>query len=614
MRNSNKRRVQTSIRILQGTVILICLIILGRVYQLQILDFEKYVPLSRENSIRKKIVEPARGLIYDRHGNFLVENEPIYTITITPSKFDKKKIPLLARLTGKDIQKIRANVNEATEYSWQRPSRLFTEVDFETFSLIQENIWRLPGIGHQIESKRHYSTNIRASHILGYLREISEQQFANDGSYQLGDKVGKNGLEQVYQDYLRGDNGIQVIRVNAFGQSLGAFNNDQLNEVPVKGYDLITTLDTELQKLAETLMEGKIGGAVALDPNDGSVLALVSAPSYNIKKLAGRLDQDYWHSLNTDSTRPLFNRATMSRQPPGSTFKPMMALMGLNMGLISAETTIDNPGYYYRGRRYNDLAPAGQYNLLKALEKSSNTFFFWLMDRIYSTNNFATWHQLASSFGLGSKTGIDLSQETSGILPDSTYLDNAFGNDKWGLGDIINLGVGQGVISASPLQMSVVASALANGGYRVQPYLVKELKAPDGKTYKTTPGKKKIGWIKQDHLSLVQQGMRRVVTNGSGRWYANLDSIKVAGKTGTAQNPHGLDHAWFICFAPLENPQIAVAVLVENAGYGSISAAPIASLLIEKYLTGKIKRKWVYDRMLNFEPKKEKDENTQEEE
>jgi len=611
MHNSNKKRVQTSIRILQGTVIMICLIILGRVYQLQILDFEKYVPLSRENSIRKKIVEPARGLIYDRNGNFLVENEPIYTITITPSKFDKNKIPLLARLTGKEIQLIQEKVNEAISYSWQRPSRLLTEVNFETFSLIQENIWRLPGIGHQIESKRHYSTNISASHILGYLREISEQKFVPGGDYQLGDKVGKNGLEQVYEEYLRGDNGIQVIRVNAYGQSLGDFNNDQLNKAPIKGYDLITTIDPELQNLAETLMEGKIGGAVALDPNDGSVLALASAPSYKIKKLAGRLDQDYWHSLNTDSTRPLFNRATMSRQPPGSTFKPVMALMGLKMGIITGETTIDNPGYYYRGRRYNDLAPAGQYDLPKALEKSSNTFFFWLMDRIYSTRNFATWHQLASSFGLGSKTGIDLSQETSGILPDSTYLDNAFGNDKWGLGDVINLGVGQGVISVSPLQMSVLASALANGGYRVQPHLVKELKAPDGNIYKTTPGKTKIEWINPKHLSLVQQGMRRVVTDGSGRWYANLDSIKVAGKTGTAQNPHGLDHAWFICFAPLENPQIAVAVLVENAGYGSISAAPIASLLVEKYLTGTIERKWVYDRMLNFEPRQEKEDENQ---
>ena len=608
MQSSNKQRVKSSIRILQGIVILICLIILGRVYQLQIIEFEKYVPLSRENSIRKEMVEPARGLIYDRHGNFLVENEPTYTITITPSKFETEKIPLLARLTGKDVQHIRENVNTAIEYSWQRPSRLFTEVDFETFSLIQENIWRLPGIGHQIESKRHYPANIRASHVLGYLREISEEKFKNTGEYLLGDKVGKNGLEQVYEEYLRGDKGVQVVRVNAFGQALGEFNDDQLNKAPKKGYDLITTLDTELQQLAETLMEGKLGGAVALNPNDGSVLALASAPSYNIKKLAGRIDNDYWHSINTDSTRPLYNRATMSQQPPGSTFKPIMALMGLKMGLINKETTIDNPGYYYRGRRYNDLAPAGQYDILKALEKSSNTFFFWLMDRMYSSDNFDTWHQLASSFGLGSKTGIDLSQETKGILPDSSYLDATFGNNKWGLGDVINLGVGQGVVSISPLQMSVVASALANGGYRVQPHLVQELKAPDGTTYRTNPIKQKIEWIEQDHLSLVQQGMRRVVTDGSGRWYANLDSIKVAGKTGTSQNPHGLDHAWFICFAPIENPQIAVAVLVENAGYGSISAAPIASLLVEKYLTGEIKRKWVYDRMINFEPRKEKEE------
>jgi len=605
MYNNRKQRSKTSIRILQICIISICLIITGRLYQLQILNYDTYSPLSLENSLRQQTLKPARGLIYDRHGNIIVDNEPIYTITIIPSQFDTTNIPLLASLTNFSESEIRERVESAKQYSWQRSSRLLTEVDFETFSLIQENLWRIPGIGHQIDSKRSYPADISASHILGYLREISEKQYAESDTYKLGDRAGKNGIEQVYEDFLRGQNGIEVVQVNAFGQMVGNYEDQDIGKAPVKGYDLITTLDIDLQALAEKLMKNKTGGAIALNPNDGSILAMASAPAYNLNKLSGRLDEQYWNKLNSDTSRPLYNRVTMSQQPPGSTFKPFMALTALEMGIITPKTEINNPGYYYRGRRYNDLAPAGKYNLLKALEKSSNTFFFRIMDKIGSSNQLNVWHELASDFGFGQRTGIDLSEESTGILPDSTYLNNTFGKNRWGMGDVINLGVGQGLMGVTPLQMSVVVSAIANNGYRIQPHFVDQIRTQTGKLRPTNPSKTKIEWLNKEHLDLVKQGMRRVVTDGSGRWFANLDSVKVAGKTGTAQNPHGMDHAWFIAFAPIENPEIAVAVLVENAGYGSMSAAPIASLLIEKYVTGTIKRPWLVERMLNFEPRKE---------
>ena len=599
-------RVKSSIRILQAIVLIVCLIVLGRIYQLQILQYDTYSPLSRENSLQKQDISPARGLIYDRNGDILVENNPMYTITITPSKFDDDKIPLIARLTGREDSVIQKKVNEARTYSWQKPSRLLTEVEFETFSLIEENIWQLPGIGHKIESKRHYPRDIKGSHIFGYLREISEEKYnayKERDEYKLGDKIGRDGLEQVYENYLHGERGVEFERVNAYGQPLGSYKDATMNQPPVKGFDLLTTLDIDLQKLAEKLLEGKKGGLVAMDPNDGSILALASSPTFDIRKLSGRLDSDYWQKINADTATPLYNRAIMSRQPPGSTFKPVMALIGQELDLISPETVIHCNGGYYKGRMYKCTTTHGDQTLVEAIQNSCNTYFFSMMNKVATQSNVDKWHSLVNDFGLGVKNSIDLPGESRGIIPDSTYLNNTFGKNKWAIGDLINLGVGQGLVSTSPLQMAGVASIMANGGYRVQPHIVRGIKDNGGQIAETSTPREKIEWISDQELDTVRQGMRRVVTDGSGRWYADVKGLDVAGKTGTSQNPHGQDHSWFISFAPLDNPKIAIAVLVENAGYGSVAAAPIASLIIEKYLKGEIERQWVYERMLNFEPK-----------
>lgn len=615
MRHRRKKRQKTSIRVLQIAMIGLVLIIFGRLIQLQIVEYDLYSPLSRENSLRQEIINPARGLIYDRNGKLIVDNEPIYSITITPAKYDKSNTPLLADLLGLPVEKVEERIEEAQNYSWYRSSRLFTELSFPKFSLIQENIWRIPGIGHQIESKRHYPVDsLQASHILGYLREVSQQQYLESDSYQMGDKVGKSGLEVVYENQLRGQAGVKYIRINALGQSLGSFNNGSINEAPQKGNDLYTSLDADLQLLAEDLMKGKRGAVVALDPNNGDVLTMVSSPQYDIRRLSGRIDAEYWEAINADTTDPLFNRAISSQQPPGSTFKPLMALIGLETGIITPQTEINNPGYYYRGRRYNDHADPGDYDVVKAIQESSNTFFFWLMDRFINTKGIDKWNELASAFGYGHRSNIDLPHETAGILPDSTYLNRILGEGRWGVGDQLSMGIGQGFLSASPLQMALMTAEIANGGYYVQPHLVNAVKKSDGTVGLTKFEKKKIEWVDPAHIDIVKQGMRQVVTKGTGRWYADLDSIKVAGKTGTAQNPHGEDHGLFICFAPLEDPQIAVAVLVENAGYGSISAAPIASLVVEQYLLGEIKRKHVYKYVKEFKPRNSDDSSNSEEE
>lgn len=610
--HGSNNNFQGSIKVLQYITVIGFIILIGRIFHLQILDHETYEPLSMQNHLRMEVVNPARGLIYDRNGTIIVENQPIYSITITPSRFNEENIPTLARILGIDEEILIERISQAQDYSWHRTSRLFTEVPFDVFSAVQENTWQLPGIGHQVESKRYYPTDVKAPHIIGYLREASREEYLASERVQLGDKVGKSGLENVYEDFLRGELGTHYMKVNAYGQSLGTYDNGSLNVSPQKGADLITTIDADLQKLSEELMKGKSGGLVAMDPQTGGILSMVSSPQYDLDKLSGRIDNDYWQEINTDPSRPLFNRAISNRQPPGSTFKPFMGIIGLHLGLVTPETEIYNPGAYYRGRAYRDMADPGDYDLEEAIAKSSNTYFFWMMDRIASGGMLNQWSELIQDFGIGPLNHIDLPSERSGIIPDSTYMNSTFGEDSWGIGDLISLGVGQGMVSASPLQMVVAAASLANGGYRVRPHVVQAIRESDGTIQYVNPEMEKIEWIKNEYLEALKPGMKRVVTEGGGRYYVNIPDIEMAGKTGTAQNPHGENHGWFIAYAPADNPQIAVAALTENAGFGSISAAPVVSLIVEKYLTGEIKRQFVYDYVINFKP--ENSDSSEEEE
>lgn len=589
-------------------MVFLCLVVIARIFQLQIIDHDTYKPLSDQNSLRQQDVNAARGLIYDRNKVLLVDNEPIFSITITPANFDENSIPLLSELLSLDEEVILEQVEKARKFSWYRSSRLFTDVDILTFSKIQENIYRLPGIGYQLESKRNYPTDLYASHIFGYLREADDKDFNRIEALKLGDKIGKSGLELFYEDSLRGDTGKDFIRVNALGQSLGALSGVYEDIPPQKGSDIVTTIDHDLQILAEDLMIGKKGAIVAMDPNDGSILAMVSSPQYDVRKLSGRIDFDYWVAINSDTTTPLYNRAVSSLQPPGSTFKPVMGLVGLELGLVTPETKIYNSGAYIRGRAYKDLADVGDYTLETAITHSSNTYFFDLMNRIAKSGKLNEWQKLIEDFGLGVENNIDLPSETRGLVPDSTKLDQIFGKRKWSLGDIINLGIGQGIISASPLQIAVMTSTIVNGGNKIQPHLVRSIIDPFGNEKELQFQSKPIEWINEEHISVIKKGMRGVVTTGGGRYYANHPDIPISGKTGTAQNPHGMDHGWFTSFAPFDDPQIVVTVLVENGGYGSISAAPIASLIIEKYLSGEVSRNYVYNYVKTFKPREEDNE------
>jgi len=599
----NSRHLRTSLRILQIVILLVFLLFLGRLIQLTIFEFDTYNPISERNSIRRETVNPSRGLILDRNGVIMVENTPIFSIYVTPSAFRNENIPLLARLLEMEEQTVENALQTARRFSWHRSSRIFAEVEFDVFSRIQENIWRLPGITHQIESKRVYPAGVNAAHAFGYLREITRDEFRSSNIYRLGDKAGRSGIEMRYENFLRGNTGEQFIRVNAFGQGIGSLADGGMDIHPVKGADLITTIDSEVQKLAEQLMRGKTGGLVAIDPNNGEILAIVSSPDFEIDRLSGQLDLEYWRSVSTDSTRPLFNRAISSMQPPGSTFKPVMGLVGLRTGLITPQTTVFCNGGYVRGRLYRCTAIHGNQNLEEAIKNSCNTYFFHMMNRIVAQVGINDWHAMIQRMGMGRLNGVDLPFERAGILPDSTQMDNIFGRGRWGLGDQINLGVGQGAVAATPMQMALITAEIANGGFWVQPHLVRAVQYENGDIEYTNPGRSRIEWIREADLIPIKAGMRRAVSEGSGRFYANPASVPTAGKTGTAQNPHGNDHGWFIAYAPYDNPQIAIAVIIENGGFGSISAAPIASLVIEKYINREIRRPNVLNHVLTFQPR-----------
>jgi len=603
MVDAKKIHIQTSIRVLQGIVFGIAVIMIGALIKMQIIDYDKHTPKSDSNALRREYIEAARGLILDRKGRIMVSNTPIYSIIVVPADFKWESLSLLADLLEQDPEILESIIRDAARENRLRAVRIATDVDFATFSRVQENIWRLQGVSHQIESKRSYDHGVMGSHMFGYLREVTLDELnANRQIYRLGDVSGKSGIEQVYEKSLRGATGTSLVRVTAKGRSLGAYDNGAHDIIPIKGSDIVTTIDMDLQMLAETLMQNKTGGLVAIDPRDGAILALVSAPQFDLNKLSGKLDRKYWADINTDKSRPLFNRAISTRQPPGSTFKPVMGLIGLDLGIITPETRVFCNGGFFKGRMYKCTSSHGSVNLEEAILHSCNTYFFDMMDKIGTRKRFLDWKRHANDLGLGVQNGIDIPQETSGIIPDSAYFDRAFGVKRWGIGDVISLGVGQGVISTSPLHVALSTAEIANGGYWVQPHIVKSIRNVDGSIEYTNPERHKISWIKDEHLEIVRRGMLRMVQEGGGRHYAKLDSFLVAGKTGTAQNPHGEDHGWFVGFAPYDNPQIAIAVFYENGGYGMPSASPIAGLLMEQYLYGRVLRTHLIDQIINYKP------------
>jgi penicillin-binding protein 2 len=575
--------------VLRSALGILFLLLFARLYQLQMLYHTELGKKSEENSVRAIVQEPIRGYMFDRNGVQIVDVGPSYTITVTPVLFDSKDTDRLATLLRMDPREVADKITKGRAYSRFTPTRIKRDVDFKTLAAIEERLFALPGVDYQVESKRSYMTRMRAPHLLGYVKEISDAQLARSSDvYRQGDVVGSSGLELRYEAKLRGEKGYEFHSVNAQGQFLGSYEGGK-SDIPSKeGFDLILSLDAPTQMLAESLMANYRGALVALDPNDGGIIAMVSKPDFDPSVFSGVTPTQLWQQLNSDTTKPLFNRATMTRYPPGSTFKMVLAAAALQEGIIDEHYRITCTGAFRFGNRvFKDLHVHGSTNVVEAVQKSCNVFFYQLVLKV-GLDRYAEYSQ---KFGFGSPTGIDIYEETAGLIPTARHYDRVFGKGKWTQGYLVSLGIGQGEISVSPLQMANYTAALANGGTLHQPHAAMYIRNKQtGTTEEVRYGSQAVG-LDARVMQLIREGMRRVVQEPGGTGgLARIPGIQAAGKTGTAENPHGEDHAWFVGFAPFENPRIAIAVIVENAGYGGAKAAPVAGAVMRQYLFGSTQR------------------------
>lgn len=567
-------------RIFTYIVLLVAGLYTARLGYLQIIQGSTFRLKAEAQAIKQLKIEPFRGNMIDRNGRYIVRNAPGFSLTITPYEFTEESCNRLSRILHVPATQIMSEVQKAAQYNKFAAAKIPSgrDVDFEVISAIEELRDDLPGVDVIIDPKRLYAFSGNAAHLLGYTREVSERDLNSLGDYyDPGDITGKTGLERAYENQIRGRKGYSFVAVNKTGQRVAQFNDGKSDVAALEGFDLYLGLDAGLQELAENLMTGRRGGIVALDPNNGEILSYVSKPDFDLRKFASREGRAYYNELYRDAQKPLYNRASMPIYPPGSTWKMLMALAGLQEGIISPTSTFYCAGAFYYGNRSCACHGAhGNIALERALAVSCNSYFNQLGLKL----GIDKFHDYGTMFGFGQKTNVDITEESRGILASRAFMDKRYGKNGWNNFRMVNLGIGQGELGVTPLQMAVYTAALANGGTLYQPHAVravynKELKKKQIVSYAS----KKLA-VDERHFAVVRSGMRLVVEQGTAR-AAAVPGVSVAGKTGTAQNPHGEDHSWFVCYAPAENPTIAIAIMVENGGFGAATALPIARQMLD---------------------------------
>lgn len=578
-----------------GAVIFIVLIFLIRLLSLQIMS-EDYKKNADSNAFLKKIQYPSRGVIYDRNGKLLVYNQPAYDITVIMKEITSldtadlcrtlKITPEFLRKRFKDLKDRRLNPG----YSPYTNQVLLTQLSAEDCGIFQEKLFKFPGFYIQRRTIRQYNYDAGA-HILGDIGEVSKTEMEDDEYYIPGDFIGKLGVERSYEKQLRGEKGIEVLLRDARGRIQGNYMDGKFDKAPVAGKNLTLSLDIELQKLGERLLEGKIGSIVAIEPSTGEVLCLVSSPSYDPRLMVGRNRGKNHLQLARGPWKPLLNRAIMGAYPPGSTFKTSQALTFLQEGIITPSTPYTcNGGFNYRGLHVGCHAHGSPLPLLPAIATSCNAYFCWGLYHMIGArqkygsvqNAMNTWRDYMVSMGFGYPLGIDLPGEKRGMIPNAKYYDKAY-RGSWNGLTIISISIGQGEVTLTPLQIANLGATIANRGYYITPHVVKSI---ENDAIDTLYTQKKYTKVDRIHYEEVVEGMRMAVTGGTCRM-ANLPDIEVCGKTGTAQN-RGKDHSAFMGFAPMNNPKIAIAVYVENGGFGAVYGVPIGRLMIEQYLKGEL--------------------------
>jgi len=578
--------------IIKGLVILTGLGLAIRLFYIQLIDpdYER----AAENNIVQKILEyPYRGLITDRNDSLLVYNTPVFDLLVIPNQVEIPDTSRFLQLLEMTEEEFLEQMKKAKKFSYKLASVLVSQLPNEHLAAIQGELINYEGFFVQPRTVREY-TYPSLAHTLGYVGEISLRKLKQDttGYYRGGDYLGISGIEKAYENNLRGDRGVSYRMVDAQRVAKGKFRNGEFDTLPEPGKDVQLTIDIELQQYAEKLMQGKVGSVVALDPKTGEILAMVSAPDYNPSLLSGKKLSTNYEPLEQDSLKPLFNRALQAMYPPGSMFKTVQSLIALQEGIVNPEQKI-----YCEGDLIGDLAPPGKYDIKRGITYSSNNFFFILFRRtmlqrkdpnMYSDSRIGltNWRNYVTQFGLGNKLGVDLPNEVKGFVPTVDYYDRMYGTRRWKFSNIYSLSIGQGELQVSPLQMANLGALLGNRGHYITPHIVRYVGEESSLGFERHEVE-----IDSAHFEPVLQGMEQVVSIGSGR-RAYVTGLQICGKTSTVENP-GYDHSGFMAFAPKDDPKIAIAVYVENAGWGGRAAAATAGLIIEKYLKGEVSRKYM---------------------
>ncbi|RIH66277.1 penicillin-binding protein 2 [Mariniphaga sediminis] len=582
-----------------GIFVLTGLIFAVGLFRLQVLD-PTYKVFATNNVLREVVQYPARGLIYDRNGKLLVHNKPAYDLLVTPREvetFDTLYLCKLLEITKEDLKK---RIREAAEYSRYKPSIIVKQIPPETYAVLQERLYRFKGFHTQSRTLREYNYPA-AAHVLGYVGEVNQADLNRDRYYSMGDYIGVDGIENSYEEWLRGEKGIKKYLVDVHNRIQGSFLDGD-EDIPAKiGKNLITSLDIDLQLYAEELLQNKKGSVVAIEPATGEILTLASAPAYHPGMLVGRVRGTNYTKLLTDTLKPLFNRALLAEYPPGSTFKVLNVLAALEEKTINTHTHFScaGPGSSPIRCTHNHVSPL---NVVEAIRESCNPFLWNTFRSVFSkfptsAEGYNVWREHVLRFGMGKKLNIDLPVESKGSLPEESYYNRFYGKGRWNALTVRSLAIGQGELGVTPMQLANFCAAIANRGYFYTPHVVKEIEEAEINNRLKT---RNDAGISAEYFEPAIEGMQMVVeqTNASG--LMRINGITMCGKTGTAENPHGSDHSVFMAFAPKDDPKIAISVYIENGVWGARYAAPIASLIVEKYLTDSIadSRKWLEQRML----------------
>ncbi|NOX19239.1 MAG: penicillin-binding protein 2 [Chlorobi bacterium] len=572
-------------RIFTGIIVAVSFILSLQLFKMQILEYSFYDKRSKINSIKKIEVDAPRGVFFDRNMEMLVSNKPSFTLQIIPDKFDMTKIPLIENVIKVDSGYIKSILYKKRKYSKFVPRKIKRGISLKTIAWLEEQHEFLPGVNYVIELQRDYSFGIKGSHIFGYTKEITAARLKKyKGDYLRGDEAGASGLEMQYENLLRGIKGKKYIVVDSKRKTIGSYLNGERDVKPIKGNDLVLTLDKQTQQIAESLMVKRKGAIVAIEPATGEILAFVSAPEYDLSLFASITSGETLQKLFNNPDKALFNRATMSIYPPGSTVKMIAALAALEDNIVTKNWRINCGGGYQLGDRFFGCTHVhGKTNMVKSIEESCNTYYYQLILKL----GIDRWSNFVSQFGFGRKTGIDIPEESGGILPDRKYFNKIYGKNRWTEGYLLNIVIGQGQFNVTPVQLAQYVSLLANNGRTKTPHFLRGYINRNGELHKTKYDDVIVD-ISTSSLDVIKTGMYDVVNKPEGTAFnIHMKELKIAGKTGTSQNPFGKDHSVFIAYAPFDNPKIAVAVVVENAGYGSATAAPIARDIITTYLLRK---------------------------